>query len=795
MANDIIDINVYETTETVEITVNPNLTTININEVTGVGGSQNLQSVTNFGNTTTTSITANSFIKSGGTGANVLLDNGTTTVLANLGTKNDINSKQLQLNYLDRDNSIFDAFYLRTIADGGTVEASNQLLSSLAVLRNISYVNQGYTQQINADKFVKLGGTSAQYLMADGSISTGGGGGGSATLQNSIASGTDIYTATIAGITSYVDGAGYLIRFTNGNTQTCSININGLGARTLYRNNDGQLIGGDIQDEGEMLLVYSSALSAFKCIGTSPNDIISYVTNAESITITKGQPVYAFGGVGDRMTVKLAYNTLDVTSAQTVGLVMSTSIAAGQKGYIIMQGLLDNLSTLSSPFVDGDTVYLGATAGTITRVKPSAPNHLVYLGVVTTASPGASGRMYVKPQNGYELNELHDVALTNPPTNNDGLFYELSTDLWKNKSIATVLGYTPANDSSVVHLTGNETIAGLKTFTSELTAAKYLYSGGSIFPEFSQTFYINANGATHYFGGNTTNAQNNVSIPNGTLQIGLQTASTIASFDANKNVVSLPTATYPSLTELTYVKGVTSAIQTQLNSKQASSSILSGLSLLNYTSGFPFVRMVSASVFTLDNSTYLSSVGISDLTATGTPSATTYLRGDNTWSTITTPSQSAYTMLANNTASSAVPTEKPFENLTNQTYTPTPAWTGTTAPSGTIDHTYSLSQIGNLVTLTINLSYGVAGSALTLVTCDLPSTAPTPVVPSSVSAVGDIVNFGTGVITTSKNLPTTNLPYCALRIKSLGTPNIYEIAVTRGSAAYRYAYITIQYFV
>lgn len=37
MANDIIDINVYETTETVAITVNPNLTTINVNTVTGGG--------------------------------------------------------------------------------------------------------------------------------------------------------------------------------------------------------------------------------------------------------------------------------------------------------------------------------------------------------------------------------------------------------------------------------------------------------------------------------------------------------------------------------------------------------------------------------------------------------------------------------------------------------------------------------------------------------------------------------------------------------------------------------------
>jgi hypothetical protein len=56
---------------------------------------------------------------------------------------------------------------------------------------------------------------------------------------------------------------------------------------------------------------------------------------------------------------------------------------------------------------------------------------------------------------------------------------------------------------------------------------------------------------------------NNVKINN-------QTANTIASFDANKNVTSLATGTYPSLTELSYVKGVTSAIQTQLNAKQNS---------------------------------------------------------------------------------------------------------------------------------------------------------------------------------------------------------------------------------
>ncbi len=49
------------------------------------------------------------------------------------------------------------------------------------------------------------------------------------------------------------------------------------------------------------------------------------------------------------------------------------------------------------------------------------------------------------------------------------------------------------------------------------------------------------------------------------------TASSILSTDASKNITALNTATYPDLTELSYVKGVTSAIQTQIN------SIVSGL--------------------------------------------------------------------------------------------------------------------------------------------------------------------------------------------------------------------------
>ena len=58
-----------------------------------------------------------------------------------------------------------------------------------------------------------------------------------------------------------------------------------------------------------------------------------------------------------------------------------------------------------------------------------------------------------------------------------------------------------------------------------------------------------------------------------------ETASRIASFDGSKQVKALDTATYPSLTELAYVKGVTSAIQTQIGTSKAQT-------LSNYTNSF-----------------------------------------------------------------------------------------------------------------------------------------------------------------------------------------------------------------
>jgi hypothetical protein len=306
---------------------------------------------------------------------------------------------------------------------------------------NASQVTASYTAQL-PDK-----ATSPQtFAMLSDLTGLGG-------ITKSTAAGTDTYTTTIVGVTGYVDGDTYLIRFTNGNTTGATLNINDgtsfLGAKTLYRNNDGAIIGGDIWAGAEMLCVFNSFLNGFQCIGTSPNSLFAYVVNADSVTINRGQPVYAFGSTGNRMSVKLANNQSDLTSAQTYGLVFSTSIAAGQKGIIIIQGVLDGLN-LGGTWADGDPVYLGASAGAITKTKPYAPDHLVYLGVVERANAG-NGIMYVRVQNGYELQELHNVS-AQTPADGDTLIYNSTNGLWEanfNEELQLVL------TASFRFLTGN----------------------------------------------------------------------------------------------------------------------------------------------------------------------------------------------------------------------------------------------------------------------------------------------------------------------------------------------------
>lgn len=165
---------------------------------------------------------------------------------------------------------------------------------------------------------------------------------------------------------------------------------------------------------------------------------------ATNITLLESnyQAVRVTGAQGNRLKVDLAQATTDNLSAETIGLVTET-ILNNQEGFITTNGLVRGINTTGSlqgeTWLDGDMLYLSPfVAGQLTKVKPSAPNHLVVIGYVVRAH-ATQGQIFVKVDNGYELDELHNVLITDA-TGGDLLTYNGSTQVWENKSLNEITG-------------------------------------------------------------------------------------------------------------------------------------------------------------------------------------------------------------------------------------------------------------------------------------------------------------------------------------------------------------------
>lgn len=120
------------------------------------------------------------------------------------------------------------------------------------------------------------------------------------------------------------------------------------------------------------------------------------------------------GAQGQRLAVVLAQADNDANSATTIGIV-TENISVNQEGYITTFGKVRGIDTTGTlqgeTWVDGDMLYLSPdTPGYITNVKPQAPQHTVILGYVVYAHQN-QGSIFVKVDNGYEIDELHNVRI------------------------------------------------------------------------------------------------------------------------------------------------------------------------------------------------------------------------------------------------------------------------------------------------------------------------------------------------------------------------------------------------
>jgi len=200
--------------------------------------------------------------------------------------------------------------------------------------------------------------------------------------------------------------------------------------------------------------------------GENAHGLTVLVKNDDSVTLNKGQPVYIYGANGDNILVRRAMNTGESTSSKTLGL-LNQSLAPNAQGLVITEGALEGINTNAGNA--GDPIWLGPTGNLIFGLaeKPYAPNHLVYLGVIERKQIN-NGKIYVKVQNGFELQELHNVNIDHKNALNDSdiLRYNSASGLWFNESLSTGTFQTQINSlsGSSVLLYGNQSIGGVKTF-------------------------------------------------------------------------------------------------------------------------------------------------------------------------------------------------------------------------------------------------------------------------------------------------------------------------------------------
>jgi hypothetical protein len=152
------------------------------------------------------------------------------------------------------------------------------------------------------------------------------------------------------------------------------------------------------------------------------------------LAINAGQVVYVTGASGNNIIIGLAQANAELTSSKTIGISEST-LANNGTGYVITEGLL-TVSISAPSAIEGDPIWLSpSTAGGMVfgaANKPVAPNHMVYLGVITRKTGNNVVEIYVKIQNGSELDELADVLITSATA---GQALMRGATNWENRSL------------------------------------------------------------------------------------------------------------------------------------------------------------------------------------------------------------------------------------------------------------------------------------------------------------------------------------------------------------------------
>ncbi len=178
-------------------------------------------------------------------------------------------------------------------------------------------------------------------------------------------------------------------------------------SRLVWNNTDGTL---DLGLKGGNVILQIGQEQVVRVVNKTGANLLE-----SEYKVVRVRDVSEGGAQGQRLAVVLAQGNNDANSATTIGIV-TENIDVNQEGFITTFGLVRGINTTGvlqgETWTDGDMLYLSPTIpGSITNIKPIAPNHTVILGYVVYAHNN-QGKIFVKVDNGYEIDELHNVRIT-----------------------------------------------------------------------------------------------------------------------------------------------------------------------------------------------------------------------------------------------------------------------------------------------------------------------------------------------------------------------------------------------